>query len=285
MSDAELDLTERLALQQHESDERFELASGQPLQAQAPIVPPPNCPWSFELKHHTLPSATSPEEYGLFLIRRFGRDRPATSQYAPWQCPALLSLASASLFCCPRCCTQQTAATGLQATKLALSVPCGNQKHIVSCPVFIAFCADLTRIESVLNARGHDIEDNNLELGLVSTIDAALVGMAAYVAADSLGIQGVMIGAVRNDPERIAELLGLPERVYCVFGMCLGYPDEAPKQKPRMAAEGISLEQIVQKTPHRPDHLPPLEERLPEEPLAGHGSVLLELLAQDGATS
>ena len=126
-----------------------------------------------------------------------------------------------------------------QETKQALSVPCGNQKHIVSCPVFIAFCADLTRIETALNARGHDIEDNNLELGLVSTIDAALVGMAAYVAADSLGIQGVMIGAVRNDPERIAELLGLPERVYCVFGMCLGYPAEAPKQKPRMPQSGI----------------------------------------------
>ncbi|WP_332461177.1 homoserine dehydrogenase [Acuticoccus mangrovi] len=29
----------------------------------------------------------------------------------------------------------------------------------------------------------------------------------------------------------------------------------------RMASEGISLEQIVQKTPHRPDHLPPLQEQ------------------------
>jgi homoserine dehydrogenase len=29
----------------------------------------------------------------------------------------------------------------------------------------------------------------------------------------------------------------------------------------RMAAEGISLEQIVQKTPHRPEHLPPLDEQ------------------------
>lgn len=29
----------------------------------------------------------------------------------------------------------------------------------------------------------------------------------------------------------------------------------------RMAAEGISLEQIVQKTPHRPEHMPPLDEQ------------------------
>ncbi len=124
-------------------------------------------------------------------------------------------------------------------TKSQLAVPCGNQKHIVDCPVFIAFCADLTRIESALERNGHNIENNNLELGLVASIDASLVGMAAYVAAESLGIQGVMIGAMRNKPEDIANILGLPQRVYAVFGMCLGYPDETPKQKPRMPVAGI----------------------------------------------
>lgn len=124
-------------------------------------------------------------------------------------------------------------------TKSKLAVPCGNQKHIVDCPVFIAFCADLTRIESAFARNDHNIENNNLELGLVSTIDASLVGMAAYVAAESLGIQGVMIGAMRNKPKEIADILGLPERVYAVFGMCLGYPAETPKQKPRMPVTGI----------------------------------------------
>ena len=118
--------------------------------------------------------------------------------------------------------------------KRALSVPAGNQQHIVDCPVFLAFCADLTRIERALARNGHDLANNNLEMGLVSSIDAALVGMSAYLAADSLGLKGVMIGAVRNDPETVAKLLGLPPRVYCVFGMCLGYADAVPPQKPRM---------------------------------------------------
>ncbi len=124
-------------------------------------------------------------------------------------------------------------------TKSQLAVPCGNQKHIVDCPVFLAFCADLTRIESAFERNGHTLENNNLELGLVASIDASLVGMAAYVAAESLGIQGVMIGAVRNKPQDIADILGLPKRVYAVFGMCLGYPAETPKQKPRMPVTGI----------------------------------------------
>lgn len=125
------------------------------------------------------------------------------------------------------------------ATKSQLAVPCGNQQHIVDCPVFIAFCADLTRIEEAFEREGHTIDDNNLELGLVASIDASLVGMSAYVAAESLDIHGVMIGAVRNNPEAIADILGLPQRVYAVFGMCLGFPAETPKQKPRMPISGI----------------------------------------------
>lgn len=115
----------------------------------------------------------------------------------------------------------------------------GNQRHVAECPLFLAFCADLTRIDHAMRERGHSLDDNNLEVGLVSSIDAALVGMSAYVVADSFGLKGVMIGGARNDPPTMARILGLPPRVFCVFGMCLGYPDEAPQQKPRMNFEAM----------------------------------------------
>lgn len=126
-----------------------------------------------------------------------------------------------------------------QATKKTLAELVGGQRHVETCPLFLAFCADLTRIEAAMNERGHSLDNNNLEAGLVSSIDAALVGMAAYLAAESVGIHGVMIGGARNQPEKVAEVLGLPHRVYCVFGMCLGYPAEAPVQKPRMNFEAM----------------------------------------------
>jgi len=109
-----------------------------------------------------------------------------------------------------------------------------GQRHVAECPVYLQFCADLTRMEAALKRHGRDLEDNNLECGLVASIDASLVGMAAYMAADSLGIKGVMIGAVRNDPVEIGRLLGLPRRVYPVFGMCLGWPAKDYRQKPRL---------------------------------------------------
>ena len=121
-----------------------------------------------------------------------------------------------------------------QETKDQLSAVTGNQKHVRETPIFLAFCADLTRIEDALQRHGHTIEGNNLEVGLVSSIDAALVGMSAYLAARSVGLTGVMIGAVRNDAVKTAEILKLPKHVYCVFGMCLGWPGDVPPQKPRM---------------------------------------------------
>ena len=119
-------------------------------------------------------------------------------------------------------------------TREQLKVVTAGQQHVVEAPVFLAFCADLTRIEHVMAKRGHTIRDNNMEIGLVSSIDASLVGMAAYMAAESVGLKGVMIGAVRNDAAATARILGLPDQVYCVFGLCLGWADEAPPQKPRM---------------------------------------------------
>lgn len=116
-----------------------------------------------------------------------------------------------------------------------LSVVTSGQKHVKHAPVFLAFCADLTRIDKAVRMNGGNFDRNNLETGLVSAIDAALVGMAAYLAADSLGMKGVMIGAVRNNAAETAKILSLPKRVFCVFGMVLGWPDKVPPQKPRMA--------------------------------------------------
>ena len=75
-----------------------------------------------------------------------------------------------------------------------------------------------------------------LETFLVASIDAALAAQNAVVAAESLGLQTVYIGAMRNDPVRVAKLLGLPDGAFVVFGLCVGYPtDKAVGEvKPRL---------------------------------------------------
>ena len=119
--------------------------------------------------------------------------------------------------------------------KKELAELAGGQKHIEVCPVFIAFCADIYRLGIACDL--HDVElAKTLETTLVSTVDASLVGMNTQTAAESFGLGAVMIGGMRNRPAEVAELLGLPEGVYVVYGMCLGWPieDAIPPQKPRL---------------------------------------------------
>ncbi|MFE8730254.1 oxygen-insensitive NADPH nitroreductase, partial [Aeromonas hydrophila] len=49
-----------------------------------------------------------------------------------------------------------------------------------------------------------------------------------------LGLGGVYIGGLRNHPSEVSELLGLPDRVIPLFGLCLGHPAQQPEQKPRL---------------------------------------------------
>jgi hypothetical protein len=76
---------------------------------------------------------------------------------------------------------------------------------------------------------------------VMATVDAALAAQNAAVAAESLGLGIVYIGAMRNRPEEVAAVLGLPPHVFAVFGMCVGYPDKAKPAaiKPRLPQSAV----------------------------------------------
>lgn len=112
-----------------------------------------------------------------------------------------------------------------QAAKAELAALAGGQRHIEQCPVFLVFLADLARLDRVAERAGIARAGNDsFEMFLVAAIDAALAAQNATVAAESLGLGTVYIGAMRNKPAEVAALLGLPPRAAAVFGLCLGHP-------------------------------------------------------------
>ena len=125
-------------------------------------------------------------------------------------------------------------------TKKILAESAGGQKHIETCDVFLAICADTRLLEKACEMHGTELA-KNLENFLVASVDAALVGMSVATVAESFGLGHVMIGGMRNHPKQNAETLGLPDGVYIVYGMCLGFPDTEtiPPQKPRLPEELI----------------------------------------------
>ncbi len=116
---------------------------------------------------------------------------------------------------------------------------CGDQAWIVQAPVFLVFCADLNRLKKACLQHGKEMAQGYAEQFIVATVDTALIGQNTLLAAESLGLGGVFIGAVRNDPQRICDLLNIPKQAYPVFGMCLGYPDDDPPTKPRLPLRAI----------------------------------------------
>jgi nitroreductase len=107
----------------------------------------------------------------------------------------------------------------------ALSEVAARQAHILECASFLVWVADLHRPTELANARGVGHEGlSYLEMFLMASIDTALAAQNAVVAAEALGLGVVYIGALRNDPERVAQILGLPARSFAVFGLCVGWP-------------------------------------------------------------
>lgn len=124
--------------------------------------------------------------------------------------------------------------------KEKLSHLAGNQAYIRQCPLFLVWLADLARLSYVAEIRGMSHEGlDYLEMFLTATVDAALAAQNAAVAAESLGLGTVYIGAMRNQPEEVAATLGLPPHVFAVFGMCVGYADQAAAIKPRLPQQAV----------------------------------------------
>ncbi|MFO1160772.1 MAG: nitroreductase family protein [Reyranellaceae bacterium] len=141
-------------------------------------------------------------------------------------------------------------------TRRELARIAGNQKHIEQCPLYLCWIADLSRNERMSQAEKVDFEALPwLETFTVACVDAALAAQNAVVAANSLGLRTVYIGAMRNDPARVAELLGLPPKSFVVFGLCVGYADPAAKSevKPRLPQSTVLHRERYDTTPETRD--------------------------------
>src|SRR5688572_31581917 len=128
------------------------------------------------------------------------------------------------------------------ARRRALYEVAGKQAHVLESPAFLVWVADLHRPTRLAAARGPGHAGlSYLEMFLMASIDTALAAQNAVVAAEALGLGVVYIGALRNDAQRVAEVMQLPERSYAVFGLCVGWPHPEAEGavKPRLPRDVV----------------------------------------------
>lgn len=111
----------------------------------------------------------------------------------------------------------------------------GGQTWIDQAPVFLLFVMDYHRAHLAAKLNGENLViTESIESIMVGSVDVGIALGTAIGAAESLGLGTVPIGGVRKSPEEMIALFELPELVYPVAGLVLGYPEDMSEMKPRI---------------------------------------------------
>ena len=108
---------------------------------------------------------------------------------------------------------------------------------IAEAPVFLVFCGNNRRQRQIHEWRGHAFANDHLDAFFNATVDAAIALASFVLAAESAGLGCCPISAVRNHAERVSALLGLPQWVFPLAGLTLGWPADTGDMSLRLPLE------------------------------------------------
>src|SRR5207244_2845184 len=113
-----------------------------------------------------------------------------------------------------------------------------EQDFIAQAPLFLVWLADLARARLITTELGAATAEGAdfVEAAVLAFVDVSLAAQNASLAAESLGLGTVFVGAIRNRPLDVAAELGLPPNVFPVFGLTVGVPNRFDETavKPRL---------------------------------------------------
>lgn len=108
---------------------------------------------------------------------------------------------------------------------------------VLRAPVFMLICVDFRKLEKFIAYKGrHNLADD-LGMLFLGIQDASYAGQNIVLAAESEGLGSCFLGAAPFAADRLIPMFGLPERVYPLVGLVLGYPAQRPEPRPRIPLE------------------------------------------------
>ena len=140
-----------------------------------------------------------------------------------------------------------------------------NQPMVKGAPVVLTFCADFRRFSKWCEQRKAEPGYNNFEWFVTGAVDTLLVAQTFCVAAEKKGLGICYLGTTTYNPQMIVEALKLPELVFPITTVTVGWPAEQPEQVDRLPLEAIVHEEFYHDyTPQDIDRLYAYKESLPE---------------------
>lgn len=108
---------------------------------------------------------------------------------------------------------------------------------IAGAPLFLVWCGDSRRIRRLSEYRGHPFANDHLDAFMNAAVDAAIAMQTFIIAAESEGLGCCPVSQVRDRIGSLSSELALPEWVFPVAGLCVGWPAEDGRISLRLPLE------------------------------------------------
>lgn len=118
---------------------------------------------------------------------------------------------------------------------LAATVP--GQAWVAEAPALLVVCGNNRRQRQVSEMRGREFANDHLDAFFNAAVDGGIVLATLVLAAEAAGLGACPISGLRDRPEEVSDLLGLPAHVFPVAGLGLGYPAREGRVSPRLPLE------------------------------------------------
>jgi nitroreductase/FMN reductase [NAD(P)H] len=122
-----------------------------------------------------------------------------------------------------------------QRGKLEALLP--DNPWVRAAPVFLVFCANNRRQRLLFQWRGRPFVNDYLDPFFNASVDAGIVLATFVAAADRVGLGSCPISAIRNHAQTVSDILGLPDHVFPVAALGVGWPSFEGVMSPRLGLD------------------------------------------------
>lgn len=117
-----------------------------------------------------------------------------------------------------------------------------KEKNPFEAPLLFIICVDSHKFEQIMEKRNWEMKSNDLTLLLFGIQDACYMAQSMVVAGESLGLGTCFLGYPLANVKPIIKEYNVPNRVFPVVGLTMGYPEENPPPRPRYPLEFVLFE-------------------------------------------
>ncbi len=109
-------------------------------------------------------------------------------------------------------------------------------------PLLFTICVDIHKLEIIMNERNWELVTNDLSILLFGFEDASLMAENMVIAGESMGLGSCFLGETPYYAKNIKEEYELPDKVFPLVQLAMGYPDEDKPTRPRYPLDFVLFE-------------------------------------------